>query len=95
MITSGIESPINTISPFRNSLILEILSLGWYCLNSPDSFPQDLNFSSTPLIMTGIVFFLFDFGRRGVLRGGSEEPGLDLLGSVDELLALRFLLPPQ
>ena len=45
MITSCIESPIATKSPLGSSLILEILRLGWYCLNSPISFLQDLNFS--------------------------------------------------
>ena len=65
--------------------------MGWYCLNSPCSFFQDLNFSLTPLIMTGIVFFLHGFASMDVPRGVLEEPGL--LGSVGELLALRFLLP--
>ena len=46
-------------------------------VKSPISFLQDLNFSSTPLIMTGITFFLHGFGRTGVPRGGSEEPGLE------------------
>ena len=85
MITSCIESPIATRSPFGT---LEILRPGWYCLNLPLSILHVLNLSSTPLIITGIVFFLYGLGRTGVPRGG-----LDLLGSIGKLLALRFLLP--
>ena len=92
IITSCSESPIATKSPFGSSLILKILKLGWYCFNSPVSFLRDFMFSSTPPIMTRIVFFLQDLGRTGVPRGGSEEPGLAWLESVGELLALRFLL---
>ena len=50
--------------------------LGWYSLNSPISFLQDLNFSSAPLIITGIVFFLYGLGSTGVPVGASEEPDL-------------------
>ena len=54
--------------------------------------PQFLNFPSTPLSITGILFLRFGLGRTGVPKGGSEEPDLGWLGSVGELLALRFLL---
>ena len=70
-----------------------VVPRGWYCLNSSISFLKDLNFSSTPLIITGMMFFLHGLGCTGVLRGDSEEPGLGWLASVGELLALRFLLP--
>ena len=52
-VTSCSESPIAKKSPFGSSLNVEILRLGWYCLNLPITFLQDLNFSSTPLIITG------------------------------------------
>ena len=37
IMTSCTESPITTKLPFGSSSILEILRLGWYCLNSPIS----------------------------------------------------------
>ena len=92
-MTSCTESPITTKSPSGSSLILEILRLGWHCLNSPISVIKFLNSSSTPLSITGTEFFTLGLGRTGVPRGGSEEPGLGWLGSVGELLALRFLRP--
>ena len=70
------ESPIIRKSPFGSSLIWLILRLGWYCLSSPKSCLQFLNFSSTPLMITGILFFKLDDGLTGELSGGSEEPGL-------------------
>ena len=76
MITSCRVSPIITESPFGSSVILESVRLGWYCLNSPDSFLFVLNFSSTPVIVAGIEFFLRVLGRTGVPRGSSDEPGL-------------------
>ena len=85
-------SPMIRKSPFDNSLICEILRLGWNCLNSPINFLQFRNYSLTPLRMTGIVFLWFGLGRTGVPRGGWEEPGLGWLGNVGEPLALRFLL---
>ena len=87
------ESPITTKLPFGSSLILEILRLGWYCLNLSISGLQFLNFSSTPLSITEIELFILGLGRTGVPRGGSEEPGLGWLRGVGELLALRFLRP--
>ena len=78
-------------SPFDNSLICEILSLGWNCLNSPINCLQFRNSSMTPLRMTGIVFLWFGLGRTGVPLGGWEEPGLGWLGSVGEPLALTLL----
>ena len=81
-MTSCTESLIIRKSPFCNSLICEILRLGWNCLNSPFSFLQFLNSSLTLLRMTGIEFIMLGLGRTGVLRGGSEEPGLGWLGSV-------------
>ena len=91
--TSCTESPITKKSPFGNSLICEIFRQGWNCLNSPINDLQFFNFLSTPLSITGIVLLRLGFGRTGVPRGGSEEPGLDWLGSVGEFLALRFLSP--
>ena len=41
----------------------------------------------------GILFLRFGLGSTGVPKGGSEEPDLGWLGSVGELLALRFLRP--
>ena len=38
---------------------------GWYCLSSPKSCLQFLNFSSTPLMITGILFFTVDDGLTG------------------------------
>ena len=72
IIMSCTESPMIRKSPFDNSLICEILRLGWNCLNSPSNFLQFLNFSLTPLRMTGIVFLRFGLGRTGVPRGGWE-----------------------
>ena len=76
IMTSCTELPVTTESPFGSSLILEILRLGWYCLNSPISVVQFLNFLLTPLSINGIEFFILGLGRTGVLRGGSEKPGL-------------------
>ena len=88
IMTSCTEPLIITKSPFGSSLILEILRLGWYCLNSLISVLQFLNFPSTPLSITGIEFFVLGLGRTGVPRGTGTW-----LGSVVELLALRFLRP--
>ena len=71
--------------------MLETLRLGWYCLNSLISCLQVLILSSTPLIITGIVFFRLGRGRTGVSGGCSEELGFCRAGSVAELMALRFL----
>ena len=92
-MTSYTESLITTKSPFGNSLICEILRLGWNCLNSPINDLRFLNFPSTQLSITGIVFLRLGLGRTGVPRGGSKEPGLGWLGSVGELLILSFLCP--
>ena len=82
IVTSCTESQVTTKFPFGSSLTPEILRLGWYCLSSPISVLQFLNFSSTPLSITGIEFFIFGLGRTGVPGGGLEEPGLGWLGSV-------------
>ena len=93
MITSCTESPITKKSPFGDSLICETLRIGWYCLNSPIMDLQFLNFPSTSLSITGILFLRLGLGRTGVPKGGLEEPDLGWPGSVGELLALRFLRP--
>ena len=85
------ESPMIRKSPFDNSLICEILSLGWNCLNSSINCLQLRNSSLTLLRMTGIVFLWFGLGRTGVPVGGWKEPGLGWLGSVGEPLALTFV----
>ena len=54
---------------------MKVLRYGWYCPNLPISFLQVLNFSSTPLIFTGIVLLVIGLGHAGAPRGGSEEPG--------------------
>ena len=72
--------------------MLVIWRLGRYCLSSPISCLQFLVLSWTPLIITGIVILCRGFGRTGVPREGSEEPGLGWLGSVGELLRLTFLV---
>ena len=84
IMTPCTESPITKKLPFGSSLILEILKLGWYCFNSPFRVLQFLNFSSTPLNITGIEFFILGLGCTGVLRGGLEEHGLGWLGSIGE-----------
>ena len=79
-------------SPFGNSLICEILRLGWNCLYSPISLRQFLCSSLIPLRITEIVFLMLaGFGRVGVPGGSSEEPVFCRVGSVGELMALRFL----
>ena len=90
IITSCSESPIAKKLLFGSFLIIEILRPGWYCLNSPVSFLQGLNFASTPLIITGILFYLYDLGHTGVPRGDSGEPGLCWFGSIREMLALTL-----
>ena len=37
------------------------------------------------------LVFRFGLGRTGVPKGGSEEPDLGWLGSVGDLLTIRFL----
>ena len=91
IMTSCTESPMTTKSPFVSSLILKILRLGCYCLNSPISVLQFLNFSSMPLRITRIEFCILGLGRYRVPKGGSKEPGLGWLFSVGEFMALRFL----
>ena len=57
-------------------------------------FAQELSpvfeFSSTPLMITGILFFTVDDGLTGGLSGGSEEPGFRWLGSLGELRPYAF-----
>ena len=49
-------------------------------------------FLSIPLIITGILFLVMEgLGRTGVSGGCSEEPVFCRVGSVGELVALRFL----
>ena len=92
IIRSCTESPITNKSPFGSSLACETLRLGWCCLNSPITDRHVLNFWSIPLRMTGIVFLrVGGFGRTGVSGGCSEDLVLCRVGSVGELLALRFL----
>ena len=76
-MTSCTESPITKELPFGNSLILKILKLGCYCLNSPINVLQFLIFSSKPLSINGIEFFTLGLGRTRVPRAGSEEPVLE------------------
>ena len=55
------------------------------------ALPQFVNFTSTPLSITGILFLMVGFGQTGVTGGGSEEPVFCRVGSVGDLTALRFL----
>ena len=56
-------------------LIIKELIFGFQILDLKDHFSASL---------------ILGMGRTGVPRGGSEEPDLGWLGSVGELLSLRF-----
>ena len=73
-------------------LTCETLRLAWYCLNSPIMDLHVLNFLSIPLRIIGILFTKEGgFGWTGVFGGCSEELVFCRVGSVGELVALRFL----
>ena len=55
-------------SPFNNSLICEILRLGWNCLNSPINFLQFRNPLLAPLRMVGIMLLCMVWDVQGFLE---------------------------